>query len=99
MVDNFSSMDRCSQDFDEKGAVWRQNSRRSENPGKYTENSIFLEDSGCQKMERRWAIGGPHHPMARAGLGHARRWCGHPGPLQPLPYSVYLPPETLTLGE
>ena len=50
-------------------------------------------------MEWRWAIGGPHHPMARAGLGHARRWCGHPGPLQPLPSGVYHPPETLRLRE
>ena len=99
MVDDFWSMDRCSQDSDGKGAVWRQNSRRSENPEKYTENSIFPEDSRCQKMEWRWATGAPHHPMAWAGLGHAREWCGHPGPLQPLPSGVYYPPETLRLGE
>ena len=98
MVDDFWSMDRCSQDSDGKGAVWRQNSRRSENPGKYTENPIFPEDSGCQKMEWRWATGGPHHPMARAGLSHAWAWCGRPRPLQPLPSGVYQPPETLRLG-
>ena len=46
MVDDFWSMDRCSQDSDGNGAVWRQNSRRSENPGKYTENPIFPEDEG-----------------------------------------------------
>ena len=81
MVDDFWSMDRCSQDSDGKGAVWRQNLRRSENLRKYTENPIFPEDSGCQKMEWRWVTGGPHHPMARAGLGRAREWCGRPGPL------------------
>ena len=37
--------------------------------------------------------------MARAGLGRAREWCGHPGPLQPLPSGIYLPPETLRLRE
>ena len=99
MVDDFWSMDRCSQDSDGKGVVWRQNSRRSKNPGKYTENSIFPEDSRCQKMEWRWATGGPHHPLARAALGHASRWCGRPGPLQPLPSGVYQPHETLRLGE
>ena len=50
-------------------------------------------------MESRWATGGPHHPMARAGLGRVREWCGCPGPLQPLPSGVYQPPETLRLGE
>ena len=50
-------------------------------------------------MEWRWATGGPHHPMARAGLGRAREWCGRPGPLQPLPFGLYHPPETLRLGE
>ena len=44
MVDDFWSMDHCSQDSDGKGVVWRQNSRRSENPGKYMENPIFPED-------------------------------------------------------
>ena len=99
MVDDFWSMDHCNQDSDGKGVVWTQNSQRSENPEKYTENPIFLEDSGCQKMEWRWATGGPHHPMARAGLGRAWEWCGRPGPLQPLPSGVYHPHETLRLGE
>src|SRR5215216_5115859 len=50
-------------------------------------------------MEWRWATGGPHHPMARAGLGRAWEWCGRPSPLQPLSSGVYHPPETLRLGE
>jgi hypothetical protein len=37
--------------------------------------------------------------LARAALGCAWRWCGHPGPLQPLSSGVYHPPETLRLGE
>ena len=49
MVDDFWSMDRCSQDSNGKCVVWRQNSRRSENPGKYMENPIFPEDEGSQK--------------------------------------------------
>ena len=81
MVDDFWSMDRCSQDSDGNGVVWRQNSRISENPGKYTENPIFLEDEGSQKGGWRWATGGPHHALAWATLGHATRWCGRPGPL------------------
>ena len=63
------------------------------------ENPIFPEDEGSQKGGWRWAKGGPHHPLARAALGRASRWCGHPGPLQPLPSGVYHPPETLRLGE
>ena len=66
--------------------------------GKIYGKSYFSRRLGCQKMEWRWATGGPHHPMARAGLGRAWRWCGHPGPLQPLPSGVYQPPETLRLG-
>ena len=50
-------------------------------------------------MEWRWATGGPHHPLVRATLGHATRWCGRPSPLQALPSGVYYPPETLRLGE
>src|SRR5215216_5913600 len=97
MVDDFWSMDCCSQDSDGKGVVWRQNSRRSENLGKYTENPIFPEDDGSQKEEWRWATGGPHHPLARASLGHATRWCCHTGPPLALPSGVYNPPETLIL--
>ena len=99
MVDDFWSMDCCSQDSDGKGAVWRQNSRRSENPEKYTENPIFPEDEESQKGGWRWATGGPHHPLARASLGCATRWCGHPGPPLALPSGVYYPPETLRLEE
>ena len=50
-------------------------------------------------MEWRWATGGPHHPLAWAALGHATRWCGRPGPPLALPSGIYIPPETLRLGE
>ena len=99
MVDDFWSMDRCSQDSDGKWAVWRRNSRRSENPGKYMENPIFPQDEGCQKGEWRWATWGPHHPLAWATPGRATRWCGHPGPPPASPFGVYNPLETLRLGE
>ena len=59
---------------------------------------FFLENEDCQK-EWRWATGGPHHPLARAALGRASRWCGRPGPPLALPSGVYHPPETLRLRE
>ena len=68
MVDDFWSMDRCSQDSDGKGAVWRQNSRRSENPGKYTENPIFPEDEGSQRGDGD----GPQGPTPPPGAGIPR---------------------------
>ena len=59
----------------------------------------FSEDEGSEKEEWRWATGGPHHPLARAALGHTSRWCGCPGPPLALSSGVYHPPETLRLRE
>ena len=76
-----------------------QYSQRSENLRKYTEIPIFPEDEGYHKREWRWAIGGPHHPLARATLGRATRWCGRPGPPLALASGIYYPPETPRLRE
>ena len=42
---------------------------------------------------------GPTPPLARASPGRATSWCGHPGPPLALLFGVYIPPETLRLGE
>ena len=98
MLDDFWRMNCQSQDSDGKSGVQMQYSRRSENSRKYMEIPIFPEDEGCQKGERRWATGGPHHPLAQATLGRATRWCGHPGPPLDQLFGVYIPHETLRLG-
>src|SRR4051812_28924139 len=85
MIDDFWRMNRSSQDSDGKTVLQMQYSRRSENPRKYMEITIFPEDKGRQKEKWRRATGGPHHPLVWAP------WAAPPGGVDTLAHLWHRP--------